>query len=282
MGRMPASPALACDASAPSRVSPYVAVAVRAFRRFATYRGATLAGVFTNTVFGFIYAAVFAAAHERVGDVGGVTVEQTVLFVFSAQAFLAMTGAFGDREISERIRTGDVAADLYRPVDFQLWWLSHDLGKAAFQMIFRGIPPFVIGVWVLSLSLPRSALAWFGFSVAMVLGVVLAFGIRFLANLSAFWLLEARGIVNLTAITQAFLAGHFVPLYFMPDGLESLVRVLPFAGITAHPIEILIGVRTGAEVAGVFVHQVLWILILGALGRRILGMAYRNVVVQGG
>jgi ABC-2 type transport system permease protein len=270
------------DASVPARLSPYTAVAVRAYRRFSTYRGATFAGVATNTVFGFIYAGVFAAAHERVGDIDGVAVEQTVLFIFTAQAFLAMTGAFGDREISERIRTGDVAADLYRPVDFQLWWLSHDLGKAAFHAIFRGVPPFVIGVWALSLPVPSDLVVWAVFALATVLGVALAFGVRFLANLSAFWLLEARGVVNLTAITQSFLAGHFVPLYFMPDRLESLVRLLPFAGITAHPIEILVGIRTGTDIGWVFAHQLIWILALGLAGRWALSAAYRKLVVQGG
>lgn len=33
-------------------------VAVRSYRRQAIYRGATLAGVFTNSVFGFIHAYV--------------------------------------------------------------------------------------------------------------------------------------------------------------------------------------------------------------------------------
>ena len=39
----------------------YAVVAVGGFRRYATYRVATAAGVFTNTVFGFIMAYTYTA-----------------------------------------------------------------------------------------------------------------------------------------------------------------------------------------------------------------------------
>jgi ABC-2 type transport system permease protein len=275
-------PAAAGDQRRPSPVSPYAAVAVRSFRRHATYRGATLAGVVTNTVFGFIYASVFAEVHERVGTIDGLDADLTATYVFTAQAFLAMTGAFGDREISERIRTGDIAADLHRPVDFQLGWLAHDLGKAAFQAIFRGVPPFLVGVVVLSLPVPADPVSWLAFLVAAVLGVVLAFGIRFLANLSGFWLLDARGVVLLAAAVQLFFAGHVVPLYFMPGWLQSLARALPFAGITAVPVEILLGLHRGRDLAVVYAAQLGWIAATLAAGRLMLAAAQRRLVVQGG
>ena len=58
--------------TAPSWRAPYFRVAVNAFRRFSTYRGATFAGVVTNTMFGFVYAFVFAAVHDQAGLIGGV------------------------------------------------------------------------------------------------------------------------------------------------------------------------------------------------------------------
>lgn len=263
-------------------MAPYVAVAGRSFRRFATYRGATLAGVVTNTVFGFIYASVFSAVHDRAGTIDGVDAAHTATYVFAAQAFLAATGAFGDREISDRIRSGDIAADLYRPVDFQAWWLAHDLGKAGFQAIFRGVPPFVVGVLVLNLPVPTEPGAWLAFLLTTILGVILAFGIRFLANISGFWLLDAKGVVSLAALCQLFLAGHVVPLYFMPPWLESLTRALPFAGITAVPVETLLGLHRGRHLAVAIFGQLVWIAAIFVAGRVVLAAAQRRLVVQGG
>lgn len=44
-----------------STVTLYGAVALRGFRRYSTYRAATLAGAFTNSVFGVIIAFTFIA-----------------------------------------------------------------------------------------------------------------------------------------------------------------------------------------------------------------------------
>lgn len=266
----------------PTLVTPFWRVAVATYRRFATYRGATVAGVFTNTMFGFIYAFVFKAAHDQVGDIGGVGADQTMLFVFTTQAFLMMSGAFGDREISERIRTGDIAADLYRPVDFQMWWFAHDMGKAAFYAIFRGIPPFVIGWFVLRFPLPTDTAAWFSFFILAALGIVVAFSIRFIANLSAFWLLEARGIITLVAITQIIFGGHAVPLYFMPDAFEQITRLLPFAATAALPAEALLGSHQGVDLLIPMATAAFWIVSLLTIGRLMLGSAQRKLVIQGG
>ena len=39
----------------------HVAIATRAFRRYSTYRAVTLAGIFTNSVFGVIYSFAYLA-----------------------------------------------------------------------------------------------------------------------------------------------------------------------------------------------------------------------------
>ena len=57
-------------------------VATRAYRRQATYRGATFAGVFTNTVFGFILAYVLLAVYQQRSTIGGFTSVDAVTFTF--------------------------------------------------------------------------------------------------------------------------------------------------------------------------------------------------------
>ncbi|NEE53622.1 ABC transporter permease, partial [Streptomyces sp. SID8455] len=73
---------------------------------------------------------------------------QALAYVWIGQGLLAacamMGGGFED-ELMERIRTGDIAVDLYRPVDLQLWWLAGDLGRAAFQLLGRGVVPMLAG-----------------------------------------------------------------------------------------------------------------------------------------
>lgn len=263
-------------------VAPYLAVIGSAFRQFATYRGATVAGVATNTLFGFVYAYAFAAVHDDTGPVAGFTATETITYVFLAQGFLMMTGAFGDREVSERIRSGDIATDLYRPVDLQFWWMAHDFGKSCYFALARGLPPFVVGTAVFGLPLPGDRFLLAAFAASTFLAINLAFTVRFIANLTGFWLLETRGVITLLAIMQSLFAGHIVPLYFMPEPLQTLARLSPFAGMTALPVELLLGAHRGWDLVAVFAHQVLWLAALLAVGRLVLGRARRKVVIQGG
>lgn len=259
-----------------------VAVARHSYRRHTTYRAATIAGIFTNTVFGFIYAFVMQAVYSERSEIDGFDSVATVTYIFLSQAFLMMTGAFGDRELSDRIREGDIATDLYRPVDLQAWWLATDLGKSLFYALFRGLPPLAAGALVFQLAVSDAPWRWLLFLTSTIFGVVIAFGLRFMANLSGFWLLDAKGVVSLTAIMQVFGAGHIVPLYFLPDPLETVVRILPFASITSTPLEILLGAWSPGRLLATVGLQIAWMVVVLVLGRRMLSAARRKLVVQGG
>ena len=71
----------------------YVAVATRAFRRYSTYRAATLAGIFTNSVFGVIYSYAYLALWAANPDAGGYDA------VRRGHLRLARPGAADDRRV---------------------------------------------------------------------------------------------------------------------------------------------------------------------------------------
>jgi ABC-2 type transport system permease protein len=263
----------------------YWEVARRSFQRYTTYRGATIAGVFTNTVFGFIQAYVLIAMFaERLGDIRGFDVADTVTFAFVAQGFLMMIGAFPDRELGQRIRTGDIVSDLYRPVDFQAYWLAQDLGKSVFYAIFRGVPPVVIGAILLSgrFVFPSEMGTWSAFFAATSLAILVSFAFRFIMSMSAFWILDVRGMSMLTSLIVLFFSGSIVPLYLFPDWLQPVVDVLPFAAMLQLPIEVYLGKHGGAPLWGVLGFQLVWLAALLLVGRAIIVFATRRLVVQGG
>ncbi len=259
----------------------YVEVARRTYRRIATYRAATVAGVFTNTVFGFLLAYVLLAVYRERAQVGGFDAIDAVTFTFVAQGLLMALGMFSDTEIADRIATGDVVVDLQRPYDHQAWWAGVSYGKAAYYVVFRGVPPFLVGALAFNLRLPTPAHA-VAFVVSTVLAVGIAFGWRYLLQLSAFWLLDVRGANQLGWLTAQFLSGVFIPLVFLPGWLEALARSLPFAGMLQVPVEVWLGKHPGTELLGVFALQAAWLVALVLAGRWVLAAAMRRVVVQGG
>ncbi len=259
----------------------YLEVARRTFRRIATYRGATVAGVFTNTVFGFLLAYVLLAVYRERSDVGGFDAVDAVTYTFVTQGLLMVLGMFSDTEIADRITTGDVIVDLQRPYDNQAWWAAVNYGKAAYYAIFRGVPPFVVGALAFDLRLPSAAHVP-AFVVSAVLGIGVAFGWRYLIQLTAFWLLDVRGANQLAWLTAQFLSGAFVPIVFFPGWLETAARALPFTAMLTLPVEVWLGRYAGTELLGMFAIQVAWAAALVLAGRWVLALAMRRVVVQGG
>ena len=78
----------------------YVEVARRTYACTSTYRSATVAGVFTNTVFGFLLAYVLRPCTQQRPAVGAFDVTDAVTFTFVAQGLLMPLGLFshhGDR-----------------------------------------------------------------------------------------------------------------------------------------------------------------------------------------
>nr|WP_202485948.1 ABC-2 family transporter protein [Streptomyces sp. SID4985] len=260
----------------------YAAVAAGGFRRYATYRAATAAGVFTNTVFGLIIVYTYRALWDARPHLGGYDETQAVTYVWLGQALLstlAIGGGGAEEELMERIRTGDVAIDLYRPADLQLWWLAADLGRAFFQLLGRGLVPFFVGVLCFPAYLPRDVGTWLAFFVSIVLAMLVGFGIRYLVALSAFWLMDGAGMAQMAWLAGVFCSGMLLPLNVFPGALGEVVRALPWSSLLQAPADVLLG---EADPLRTYLFQGAWAVALLGAGRLLQSAATRRVVVQGG
>ena len=263
----------------------YGTVAVNSFRRFATYRLATIAGIITNTVFGFIMCYTYTALWDQHPQLGGYSLPQAMTFVWLGQGLamtMAILGGGFQEEFVERITTGDVAIDLYRPVDLQLWWLATDLGRAAFHLLGRGIAPMLIGALVFPFALPNSPQVWAWFFVSVFLGVIVSFAIQYIVASTAFWFMENSGMKQLALILRVFFSGMTLPLSLFPGWLGDLAHALPWSSLLQIPADILLEKRTGMSLLSALVFQICWAAVLLIAGRGLTLLATKKVVVQGG
>ncbi|MCP3987834.1 MAG: ABC transporter permease [Actinomycetia bacterium] len=258
-------------------------VGVRSFRRATTYRLATFSGVFVNTVFGYLRASVLVfVATSNGGDVQGMSDAELATFAFVSQGFLMIAGAFGDPELAERIRNGDIVVDLYRPADVQAWWLATWYGKSAFQVLARGVPPVVLGALTFDLRWPDPWWHWLVFGISIVLATTVGFAIRFCSNLFTFWLLDNRGVDLMVTLLVSFFGGLLLPVNLFPSWLQTVADLLPFIALIQLPVEIYLGFHDGTSLITVLAQQLMWVVLLLSLGRLMLVAATRRVVIQGG
>jgi ABC-2 type transport system permease protein len=227
-------------------------------------------------------AYIFLAVFEHRKDVGGFDATETLTYVWLAQALIATVAIFGWSDLALRIRSGDIATDLARPAHPLRVGLASDLGRATYQVVFRGIPPFVVGALAFELTAPRSPLVLLAFLASLVLAVVVSYAFRALYNLSAFWLLDHRGTMLIGVTLATFFSGFIVPLPFFPGWLETIARATPFPALVQIPVNIFVGESHGIEIPLALVQQLGWAAVLFALSQGVFAIGTRRLVVQGG
>ena len=278
-------PTISPDRPIRAAMTTFGALARSGFRRYATYRQATIAGAFTNTVFGFLrcYVLLAVAASASGGRPAGYDTEQLATFVWVGQGLLTVVALWGWTDLSDRIRSGDVVAELLRPVHPVVSYLAPDLGRAGYAVLARFIPPFVVGAIFFDLYSPQR---WFTvplFALSVVLAVVCSFGCRFLVNATAYWLHDARGPLIFWTLGSGVLAGLYFPLRFLPDALAVTLWVAtPMPGLLQTPLDVLIERDPPALQIGLVALQAVWAAILLTACRIVQRRAERKLVAQGG
>ena len=253
------------------------------FRRYSTYRLAVVAGIFTNSVFGFIRVGVLLAAIAAAGgSLAGYTGPEASTYVWLGQAFLAPVALWGWNEIADRVKSGEIAVDLARPIDLQASWWARDLGRAAFALPTRGLGPMVVGGLTVGFAFPASWTAYPLGLVSLLLAVSISFMLRFLINLIAFWVLEVQGFLSVYVMVMSLLCGLYVPVHIFPAWLQTVANASPFPSMFQVPIDVTSGRVLGADAVAVMGRQGLWLVALAGLGRFVMWRAARRLVVQGG
>lgn len=258
----------------------------RSFRRHATYRAATLGGLVPNVAFGYLRAYILLAVVSQAGTVGGFDRADVVTYSFATQALIVPIAIFGGGgssiDLGERIKTGDVVTDLYRPIDFQGYWLAQDLGRAAHGFLARGVASFCAGFVAFRLVVPGTVAEVAAVAVTLVLAVLVSFAWRYLIALAGFWLIDDRGLTTLAGVLAQFLSGFLVPVTFFPGWLQGVAAASPFPSMVQLPVDVFLGRADAAGLAEVVATQVAWLVVLLLTGRAVGSLALRKVVVQGG
>jgi ABC-2 type transport system permease protein len=251
------------------------------FRRYSTYRQATVAGLFTNIVFGFLRCYVLLAVVGKGG--AGYDPHQMATYVWVSQGMIATVGLWGEIGLADRIRTGDVVADLLRPVPPVWSYLATDLGRAGFAALTRFAGPVLVGALVFTLRWPQRPATYPLFAVSVLLATVTCFGCRYLTEAAAYWLLDARGPRIVWSLTSNALTGLVFPLSFLPVRLSALLwTATPFPWLLQAPVDILVERHSTLGAVGLVAGQVVWAGIMLAVAGYAQRLGTRRLVVQGG
>jgi ABC-2 type transport system permease protein len=241
-----------------------------------------VAGVFVNSVFGLLRAYVLLALYAQRTVIGGYDAAAAVTYTWVTQAMVMTVFTWFWRELAFRVRTGDIATDLVRPVHPMRAALAFDLGRALYHALYRGVPPFVVGALLFQLTLPASPIVWVAFVLSVAVAVIVSFGFRWLYNTSSFWLLDDRGVAIISGMLMSLLSGFYIPVGFFPDWLAAIAHATPFPSMLQTPVDIFVGRIEGPGIVIALATQLAWAILMLAGARAVYALGVRRLVVQGG
>ncbi|MGI5238236.1 ABC transporter permease [Dactylosporangium sp. CA-139066] len=261
--------------------------AYRAYARATALSALAYRGNFLLSIGGTAFQLVAMLAVWRVllgggaTQVGGFDWPHMRSYLLVAFASGALVGSFVDFRMSHRIRSGLVALDLVKPVDFQRARLWETIGgvwiEVAVIVLVGGVAALVSGPPDLPAG-PELAL----FGLSMVLLVPLKFVVSYVSTLACFWTENFIGVLWARQALTGLLSGALVPLAFFPGWLATAAEWSPFAGLTSTPALIFVGQATGRHALLLVAVQLGWLALLWFAARALFGRALRRLTVHGG
>lgn len=229
----------------------------------------------------FIYMALYAN-----GGIASMSLTQVITYTWLHQAFYAFLNVrLNDKEISDSIKSGNVAYEIIRPYNLYYWWYIKSISKRIASGMLRFMPVIIISLLLpapYGLTLPSSFLNFILFLVSLILGCLVVSGINMLVHTIGFYTYNEDGISNMLNTIMEFLAGEFMPVALLPMFIQKSTYYLPFRLIGDLPFRIYsnnVGISEGLISIGL---QIIWIFILVILGNYIVKKSLNKVFIQGG
>ena len=260
---------------------PYLAILSARFRLLLQYRAAAAAGFGCQLFWGLIRMMIFQAFYAGTTVSAPMTIEQVVTYVWLGQAFLLLIPIRTDHELAEKIRTGNVAYELLRPIDLYWHWFSREIAARIAPVMLRAAPMLVVATlagW-LKWTSPAAVAAC---AAALVVASLLSAAFCMLISITMFWTVSGRGTNAIIAGICYLLSGLVIPLPLFPDFLQPILSILPFRGLMDVPFRLFMGHIPISQLPIQLAGQLAWTAGLVLAGRWFLARSVGKLVIQGG
>jgi viologen exporter family transport system permease protein len=229
----------------------------------------------------YLLKVVWSAIYTDRSDVQAFPLEQLLTYLTIANLQIWLINPQLAWSLQQRVREGQIAVDLARPVPFPGQMVAQHLGETI------GVAPLVlialpVALVAGSLRAPPSIESGFLYLVSLALAYVVMVLMGLLLGFVAFWTLETTGMMAIFRFANLFFAGGLVPLAFFPPQLRAVADLLPFQTQASIPVSLYLGRLDGSDALRAIATQLVWVLVLGVTAAAVWRRAVNKIVVQGG
>ena len=225
----------------------------------------------------YVMQALYANADSLAGyDLQAMLTYVTVSWLLNT-FYMTPTG----RTLGARVRDGQVAMDLIKPVNLMMIYFGQSLGRTAFRAVFATLPLLFVFFVVTRISAPAPGYIWMMIP-AVIQGYLLNFLMDYIIGLIAFYIGFNMGIRWAIRMIMGIAGGMVIPLAYFPDVIHRFFALFPTQFMFYQPLQIYLG-RVPQHDAWILVLQsLLWVLGLFAFSQVMQWGGERRLSVSGG
>ncbi len=231
----------------------------------------------------FIWNAVFISSGT--GMLNGFTMPQMVVYIFLMFLTSSLISSGGTYDIGEEIRDGSIAMRIIKPISYNSTFLFQELGNKI-MTVFVIIIPLVAGVeicrTIFAGELQFNIIQFLLYVISSALAYLINFFFNLCFGFIAFVIKYLWGANLMKNCIVGFLSGTMIPLSFLPDAMETVFLLLPFASLNYTPVMIYMGIYTGGSLLFYLGLQVFWVLAFWGLSKLLWKISIKHLCVQGG
>lgn len=230
----------------------------------------------------FIYYFLWQVVFKNQQELAGYTILEMTTYVILSKILASQFSGGINRTFAKWIYSGEIGSELIRQISLFTNLFGRRVGEFGFYIIFKAIPVMILSFLILGGKGPAGLVHFALFFVSVCVSIVLMFYFEMLFGMGTFYILSTSALCFLKQALLELLSGGIVPLAVFPDAIETVLNVLPFAGMVSVPVNIFLGKYTVAESLIYIMIQAVWCFGMFLVTRWCYGKALKRVVVQGG
>jgi len=251
------------------------------------YRAAAVANASISIFWGVLQIVMFTVFFT-LGDAADthMTLPQAITYAWLVQIMMGFIGRLDvDGDIREKIRSGNVALELCRPLDLYAHWyaktVANRVGGSAWRAVLTLIAAVIIPA-AYRLSPPSSGVGFVLFVLSLCSGILLCAAFAMFISAVRVGLTWGEGPTYMFSLLGSILSGAYLPLQLWPDFMQRVLLVQPFAGLMDIPFRLYLGLIPAQEGFWAIGLQMFWIVVFVTAGRALLNRRVSQLIVQGG
>lgn len=230
----------------------------------------------------FASAYFWKALYLGHNTVKGVQINDMLVYTVVSSMLSLLFIADVEYRVIGSVHKGTVATDMLKPINLYGIYLFEDLGYTTAVFFQNIIPIFIIGSLFVAVPKPASVSMVLLFIPCVIISYMINWLLAACFSTWAFTAINMRPMVEVKYHLLRLLSGSIIPIWFFPDWLGNILKILPFAYIYQLPLDIYIGKYEVDVLLPRIGLQLIWLIVLWILFLYLQKRVTKHVLVQGG